>query len=731
MPAVTVTAPAPSPQVPPVSPQIDRFSLPQTIESTDQKKIEDTTNIIDTEDSLKYLPSLFVRKRNYGDTQATFATRMWGINSSARNLVYADDQLLSALFSNNNTTGAPRWGLVSPEEIKGIDMLYGPFAAEYPGNSMGGVLLITTRQPDKLEITAKQTEAFQTFGMYSTSGTYSTSNSAATIGDKVGKLSFFLSVNREESFSQPLAFITNSTIPAGTTGAYVAVNKQGNSANVVGAGGLLHTIMNNYTLKLGLDLTDWLRASYTIGYWQNNQFSSVQTYMTAANGTPTFAGVSGFASNNYNWTEQHLMNAFSLKTDTGGNWDGELVVTRYDFLNDLQKSPAGVLPGTGTNFTTNGLFAQLNGSGWQTEDAKAIWRPTGPQGDHEVSFGGHHDKYVLNNPTFTAPNWQSSPDYGNGLTSTYGAGKTETWALWLQDAWKVTSNVKVTLGLRGESWRAYDGFVQSGSVSATEPQLNSANLSPKATVAWQINPQWSTKLSFGEANRYPTVSELYQVVSTGSTFAIPNPNLLPETALDFEWYVQHEDKNSRVRLSLFEEDTQNAIIQQTLQTNGAFTNTWQNVGLTRNRGFELVGEVKDVVFRGLSLSNSLTYVDSKIISDPGFQSATGTIATGQHVPYVPEWRNTAQVTYSPSDRWSLSGSMRFQGKMYSTLDNTDVVAGVMGAFDPFIVFDVKARYRIMDALSAEFGIDNLTNFQYFEFHPFPGRTIVASLKARF
>src|SRR5947209_2696229 len=123
MPPVTVTAPAPGPQTAPVSPQIDRYSPPQTIESTDQRKIEATTNIVDSGDAVKYLPSLLLRKRNYGDTQPTLATRTWAINSSARNLVYVDDIPISALISNNNTNGAPRWGLVSPEEIKGVDML--------------------------------------------------------------------------------------------------------------------------------------------------------------------------------------------------------------------------------------------------------------------------------------------------------------------------------------------------------------------------------------------------------------------------------------------------------------------------------------------------------------------------------------------------------------------------------------------------------------------------------
>ena len=61
---------------------------------------------------MKYLPSIFLRKRNYGDTQATMATRVWGVSSSARSLIFADGVPLTALIANNNTIGGPRWGLV-------------------------------------------------------------------------------------------------------------------------------------------------------------------------------------------------------------------------------------------------------------------------------------------------------------------------------------------------------------------------------------------------------------------------------------------------------------------------------------------------------------------------------------------------------------------------------------------------------------------------------------------
>ncbi|MGH7957308.1 MAG: copper-binding protein [Opitutaceae bacterium] len=46
--------------------------------------ITETVNTPDAEDTLKYLPGIFLSKRNPGDTQAVIGTRVWGVSSSAR-----------------------------------------------------------------------------------------------------------------------------------------------------------------------------------------------------------------------------------------------------------------------------------------------------------------------------------------------------------------------------------------------------------------------------------------------------------------------------------------------------------------------------------------------------------------------------------------------------------------------------------------------------------------------
>ncbi len=128
--------------------------IPTTIEGVTGDEIADTINATDAEDALKYFPSLLVRKRYIGDyDHAVLASRASGTGNSARSLVYADGILLSNLLGNG-ATYTPRWGMVTPDEIERVDVLYGPFSAAYSGNSVGAVVDYVTRMPEQFEGTS-------------------------------------------------------------------------------------------------------------------------------------------------------------------------------------------------------------------------------------------------------------------------------------------------------------------------------------------------------------------------------------------------------------------------------------------------------------------------------------------------------------------------------------------------------------------------------------------------
>ena len=729
-----------------------RFQLPQESHSITAKQIEETISLKDAEDAVKYMPSLFVRKRNDGDNQAVLATRTWGLNSSARSLIYYDDLLVSALIANNNQSGAPHWNLIAPEAIARVDFLDGPFAAAYPGNSIGGVLIFTTKMPDHLIASAKETVSIMPWSQYGTKDTYVSSQTSAVVGDRQGRFSWLLSATYQDSYQQPLTYTTNKGIPKGTTGAFPALNKQGIEADVVGTGALAHSQQTSGNFKLAYDVTPLVQATYSFGVWNNVQTSAPQTYLrSVATGLPTFAGIASFANNKYTWDETHVSNAISLRSDTKGVYDFDLSLSSYNYLQDVMLNPYTV-SGTGVGYSANGKITRNDGTNWQNADAKAIWRPYGYDGPHEISFGLHGDRYHFENPVYASSVWNATSSMGTGQLYSEGRGETRTGALWFQDAWKIVPNLKLTLGGRLESWRAQDGFNLNTTASAAglitstatidQPSLASTNFSPKASLSYDVNKDWNITANFGEAYRYPTVSELYQNISVGGVATFANPNLSPERDLNGQLHIERHWNDGRVRLTLFKERTDNAIISQTnLVTNPATgaqvpTTTIGNVAAIGMQGVELSADKNNVLVEGLQVFGSVTYVDSRIISDPtwaGTDPLTGKPNTvvGKRVPYVPDWRARFGVTYRPNESWAYTVAARYSGKQYSTLDNTDIVSHVYGAFDNYVVVDLKVHYNATKNLSFDAGIDNLFNEQYFLFHPFPGRTYVVAAKYSF
>jgi iron complex outermembrane receptor protein len=448
-----------------------------------------------------------------------------------------------------------------------------------------------------------------------------------------------------------------------------------------------------------------------------------------------------------------MSHAVALKSNTKGVFDFDLSASTYNYLQDIMLNPFTVAS-SGAGYSLNGRITRMDGTNWQNADAKGIWRPFGYDGPQEISFGVHGDRYRLENPVYASSVWYATSSTGTGQLLTTGIGETRTEALWLQDAWKIAPNLKLTLGGRLESWQALDGFnINSNPASGTgtpanpipvvvpvpknQPGLNSTNFSPKVSLSYDPNKDWNITANFGEAYRYPTVIELYQNITVAGVATFANPRLSPEQDFTGELNIERHWSDGRVRLTLFREHTNNAIISQTTNVTNASggqtpTTTIGNVDAIRLQGVELSADKNNVLIAGLQLFGSVTYVDSRILSDPTFVSTIGgTTAVGKRVPNVPDWRATFGVTYRPNDSWAYTVAARYSGKQYSTLDNTDIIPHVFGAFDNFFVVDMKMHYNATKNLAFDFGIDNLFDEQYFLFHPFPGRTFVLAGKYTF
>ena len=254
-------------------------------------------------------------------------------------------------------------------------------------------------------------------------------------------------------------------------------------------------------------------------------------------------------------------------------------------------------------------------------------------------------------------------------------------------------------------------------------ERNEGIFSPKAAIAYQVNDDWTLKASTGRAVRMPTASELYQGSINGNAIVNSDPGLKPEKSWTTELSAERNTMQGTFRATMFFERTRDALYSQPLN---ATVSTVQNVDRVRTNGVELAWQTADLWVKGLDFASSLTYTDSIITANANLPASIG-----KRQPRVPQWRATAAGTYKPDERWAYTLAARYSGVQYGQLDNSDVNGFSYLGFSKFFVVDTRVLCKIDKHWSAAFGIDNLNNYRYWAFHPYPQRTFIAEVKADF
>jgi iron complex outermembrane receptor protein len=697
--------------------------IPTTMEGVTREQIQQTVNATDSEDALRYFPSLLVRKRYIGDyNHAILSSRASGTGNSARSAVYADGILLSNYLGNGvgGLSFPPRWGLVTPEEIERVDVMYGPFSAAYPGNSVGAVVDYVTHMPTRFEAHAKVGTVVQPFDLYNTHETYRAWQASASLGNRAGGWAWWVNVNRTDSEGQPLTFATR-TPASGTSGgtgtpvsgAVLDANNTGRPWWVLGTGTQYHSVQDHLKLKLAYDIDPTLRASYVLGVWKNVAQGRAVSFLRDASGQPVSTGrvvIDGSAymlsgADFVNSDEQllHAMHGLSVKRHAGGTFDWELAASLYDYRRDEKHQSTGTL-------------ADGHGTGWTTLALKGTWRPEGAE--HVVDFGAQQERYTLRYR-------------GTGTSTNNVEGDTQLRSLWAQDTWRLAADWKTVLGGRAEQWEARNGrteFPAPALPLAHAPRRESF-FSPKAALSWQALPETVLKASLGRAVRMPTVGELYGATSSTNAQYINDPHLRPERSWTAELSAERELDMGNARLTVFAENTRDALYSQTTFDGAANRNVTrvQNIGRIATTGLEAALATKDWLLKGLELSGSLTYADSRVKENAGFVAVPGD-TIGKWQPNIPRWRATALASYRVDAQWTGTLGARYSGRQYRTLDNSDVNGFTYMGVSRFLVVDARVLYRIDRQWSAAFGIDNLNNDRYWNFHPYPQRSYSAELR---
>jgi iron complex outermembrane receptor protein len=511
-------------------------------------------------------------------------------------------------------------------------------------------------------------------------------------------------------------------------------DRTGHDWLILGAATRYHTEQQHLKAKLAYDISPALRATWVFGLWDNDAEGRPQSYLRDAAGQPVYSGTVNIGGKAYtlapsdfsqsNESLRHLMHGLTLKTNTRGDFDWELAASLVDYDKDLLRAPTIALPAAASGGA--GRIVDQHGTGWRTLSAKAVWRPAGVQGAHVAEFGWQQEAYRLRSIENATTDWLMGAP---GARNQAFRGRTGIDALYAQDTWKFAPRWKTVLGLRFEHWEARDGQTSNASTTVFQGRRNEDDFSPKAALAFQADDDWLLKASLGRAVRMPTVSELYQGGINAAGALINNdPGLRPEKSWTGELTAERKLETGQLRLTAFGERTRDALYSQTNVLVTPNVTNVQNVDRIVTKGLELAYAASDVAadeldLRGLDLNASLTWTDSKIDRNDKFPASVG-----KWQPRIPQWRASGQATWRADDRLAATLAARYSGRQYSTLDNSDPNGFAYQGASRYFTADLRVVYRIDRHWEAAFGIDNLNNYRYWNFHPYPQRTWVAELK---
>ncbi len=714
-------------------------------------------NITTVEDAIAHEPSLIVRKRFIGDPNGVIGLRGSNMFQTTRSMVFVDGMPLH-YHLQTRFSGSPRWSLVSAGEISEVEVLYGPFSAEYSGNAMGGVVNIETRIPTEKKFTLETALFSQFYDNFGTDETFNGSRVFFSYEDKIGDLSLFASYNHLDNESQPMTifFSEPSSRTATATvnsGPIPGVDEEGNPGVYFGDSGPEEATTDLFKIKLGYDFGDYQFRS-SIAYEQRERNESARNnYLRDASGNLVFDrnftiagdpnatvydttsfGTSAFQ--NRHQERESLLIGVGLSGLLGNQgWAFDTFYSNFQILED-EEIRTGANPADpnfqNANDSFRGRFTEFDDTGWQILDFKAGTESLGGNDDMRLSIGYHYDLYEL----------EINPVRFNSITGERGAardssgGETSMTAIFAQYGYRLSEQWDLSLGLRYEDWEAKNGFTgvpgDAGFVSV--PTRTDSAVSPKFSIAYMPTENITWRYSLAKAMRFPIVEELFRNErDAGGAQRIANTTLEPEDGLHHNISFTKLIENGSVEVNLFHEVIEDVIFNSTARDANTSVTSAVPVDEVTTTGVEFIYNQRQVLGSQLNMRFNITYTDAEITENvfDGLDNDPTNDIVGNEFPRMPEWRSHLILGYPLNSKVDINGSLRYASDSSGNLANSDNVDNVFGAHDAFTLLGAKVNWQVTESAILSVGMDNITDEEVYVFHPWPSRTLYVEGKFNF
>lgn len=289
--------------------------------------------------------------------------------------------------------------------------------------------------------------------------------------------------------------------------------------------------------------------------------------------------------------------------------------------------------------------------------------------------------------------------------------KQSSWAIFIEDEWRLLDSLSFTVGARYEDHDAFGGHV-----------------SPRVYLVWNTTDHWTLKGGVSRGYKTPTLNQLHDGISAvsgqGSNFQFGNPDLDPEVSTNTEFGVYYDSQAGfNANITLFHNKFKDKIDSAPDRLNchwasnpnqpgcvdygDAFTQESfshaVNIGKAITEGLELAGRWQFAP--AWSVSANYTYTDSEQQSGED---------KGARLTNTPRHLLNARLDWSATERLNLwfKGEYRSERKRflnrYANLTPADqaLVDGA-GDLDAYEVFHLGGSFKASDNVTLSLAVYNL------------------------
>lgn len=278
-----------------------------------------------------------------------------------------------------------------------------------------------------------------------------------------------------------------------------------------------------------------------------------------------------------------------------------------------------------------------------------------------------------------------------------------SWALFVEDEWRLRHDLALTLGARYEDHEAFGGHV-----------------SPRAYLVWNTNDNWTLKGGVSRGYKTPTLNQLHDgingVTAQGRTITIGSPDLEPETTTNTEFGLYFDNlAGFDANATLFHNKFKDKIDDGTPLANCNFSaNPNQpgcvsfgsgftqesfaqsiNIDEAETQGLELAGGWQFAP--AWKLSMNYTYTDSEQKSG---------INQGAPLTNTPEHMAHARLSWATSERLTLWFKGEYRGERARFTDKYENLSAAnqalqdqVGDLKAYEVFHLGGSYKASENLT--------------------------------